>query len=91
MSQIYVTHNINQNLDLRILTFITDEISHMDKRVDYLQVFDLEDEILTHSSEQPEYRKIYPLGRKYGDCKIFAIRTEEEKRSYWTIMYSEEY
>ena len=64
MDQIYVKHNINQNLDLRILTFITGEISHMDKKVDYLQVFDLEDEILTHSSEQPEYRKIYPLGRK---------------------------
>lgn len=91
MNQIYVTHNINQNLDLRILTFITGEISQMDKKSDYLQVFDLEDEILTHSSEEPEYRKTYPLGRKYGDCKIFAIRTAEEKRSYWTVMYAEEY
>jgi len=91
MSQIYVTNNINQNLDLRILTFITDQISHMDKKVDYLQVFDLEDEKLTHSSEAPEYKKVYPLGKKYGDCKIFAIRTDEIKRSYWTVMYAEEY
>ena len=91
MSQIYVTNNINQNLDLRILTFITEQISHMDKKVDYLQVFDLEDEKLTHSSEVPEYKKVYPLGKKYGDCKIFAIRTDETKRSYWTVMYAEEY
>lgn len=91
MNQIYITNNINQNLDLRILTFITEQISHMDKKVDYLQVFDLEDEILTHSSEEPEYKKVYPLGRKYSDCKIFAIRTDETKRSFWTVMYAEEY
>lgn len=91
MNQIYVTNNINQSLDLRVLTFITGEISHMDKTVDYLQVFDIEGETLTHSSEKPEYTKVYPLGRKYNDCKIFAIRTQEEKRSYWTVLYAEEY
>ncbi len=64
MKQTYVTNNINQNLDLRILTFIANQISHMNRKVYYLQMFNLEDEILTHSSEKSEYRKIYPLGRK---------------------------
>lgn len=91
MNQIYSTNNIIQNLNFRILTFITDQISNIRKTADYLQVFEVKGDTLIHSSEKPKYEKNYPLGRKYDDCKIFAMRTDELKRSYWTVMFAEDY
>lgn len=91
MSKFYTTKHISETLDLKVLIKIYELITRMSGEIDYLQVFDIEDDLLIHSQEIPQYKMEYPLGKKYSDCKIFAIRTEEEDRSYWTVMYAEEY
>jgi uroporphyrinogen-III decarboxylase len=87
----YTTKAIAEILDIRLLINIQTLIASMKKDADYLQVFTIEGYKLTHSQEVPEYSKEYRLHKKYKDEKIFAIRTEEEKRSYWTIMFCSEY
>lgn len=91
MSKFYTTKNISETLELEILIKIYELITRMGGEVDYLQVFDVEDKNLTHSQEVPKYNQEYELGRKYNDCKIFAIRTDEVNNIYWTVMYAEEY
>lgn len=87
----YTTKAIAETLDMRLLINIQTLIASMEKDSDYLQIFTIEGDKLTHSQEVPEYSKEYRLHKKYKDEKIFAIRTEEEKRSYWTIMFCSEY
>jgi hypothetical protein len=87
----YITKAIAETLDMRLLINIQTLIASMGSDADYLQVFTIEGDKLTHSQEIPEYSQEYRLHKKYKDEKIFAIRTEEEKRSYWTIMFCSEY
>jgi hypothetical protein len=87
----YTTKAIAETLDMRLLINIQTLISSMGSSADYLQVFQVEGDKLIHSQEVPEIRHEYTLSKKYKDCKIFAIRTEEEKNTYWTILYSYEY
>ena len=87
----YTTKAIAETLDMRLLINIQTLICSMGKDTDYLQVFTIEGDKLTHSQEVPEYSQEYRLHKKYKDDKIFAIRTDEEKRSYWTIMFCYEY
>jgi hypothetical protein len=87
----YTTKTIAETLDMRLLINIQTLISSMGSSADYLQVFQVESDKLIHSQEVPEYSKEYRLHKKYKDYKIFAIRTKEEKSTYWTILYSYEY
>jgi uroporphyrinogen-III decarboxylase len=87
----YTTKAIAESLDMRLLINIQTLIASMEKDADYLQIFTIEGDKLTHSQEIPGYRQVYRLHKKYKEDKIFAIRTEEEKRSYWTIMFCSEY
>ena len=87
----YTTKTIAETLDMRLLINIQTLIASMGNDADYLQIFTIEGDKLTHSQEILEYSKEYRLHKKYKDDKIFAIRTEEEKSTYWTVMYSYEY
>jgi len=87
----YTTKTIAETLDMRLLINIQTLIASMGNDADYLQVFTIEGDKLTHSQEIPEYSKEYRLHKKYKDDKIFAIRTEEERGTYWTVMFSYEY
>ena len=87
----YTTKAIAETLDMRLLINIQTLIASMGKEADYLQVFTIEGDKLTHSQEVPEYMQEYRLHKKYKNEKIFAIKTEEEKKSYWTVMFSYEY
>ena len=87
----YTTKTIAETLDMRLLINIQTLIASMGNDADYLQVFTIEGDKLTHSQEIPEYSKEYRLHKKYKDDKIFAIRTEDEKSTYWTIMFADEY
>lgn len=87
----YTTRTVMETLDFKLLTNIAAIISSLTGEVDYLQVFHIKGNTMVHSQEVPEMRYEYTLSKKYEDCKIFAIRTDEEKKSYWTIMYAEEY
>jgi len=87
----YTTKAVAETLDINLLINIQTLIFTMEVDTDYLQSFNIEGNKLTHSQEIPEYSKEYRLSKKYKDEKIFVIRTEEEKHSYWTIMFCYEY
>lgn len=87
----YVTKEVNERLDIKIVIYIQTIIATMEVEIDYLQVFDISRNILTHSQEVPEYEMEYRLSKKYEDERLFCIRTDEEKKSYWTLMFSSEY
>ena len=47
---------------------------------------------LINSQEEPEKSEIYNLAYKFKEkIKIWAIKSEEEAKKYWTIMFPEEY
>ena len=87
----YTTKAIAETLDMRLLINIQALVSSMGSKADYLQIFRIEGNKLIHSQEVPETNYEYRLNKKYSDCKIFAIRTEDEKSTYWTIMFADEY
>ena len=88
----YVTKEINEKLDIRMVIYIQTLIATMEvKEIDYLQVFYISENTLTHSQEVPEYTREYKLSKKYEDANLFCIRTDEENHSYWTLMFAYEY
>ena len=78
----YVTKWINESLDMRLIIYIQTLIATLEVDTDYLQVFDISENTLIHSQEEPEYSREYRLSKKYKDEKVFCIRTDEEKYSY---------
>ncbi len=87
----YVTKRINERLDMRLIFYIQTLIDTMEVEHDYLQVFSISGNILIHTQEEPNYQKEYRLSKKYKDDRLFCIRTDEEKGSFWTLMYASEY
>lgn len=87
----YVTREINESFDMRLINNIQTLIDTLEVDTDYLQVFDLSGNTLIHSQEEPEYSKEYQLSKKYKDGKLFCIRTDEENSRYWTLMFAHEY
>lgn len=96
MENIYLTRNIKENLDLRILTKIMEilrEKIRTDKNIDYFQIFEVTEDTLINKQEVPEEKKEYKLNFKIQSKeKIWAVQgIDEIVGKYWTIMYPEEY
>lgn len=96
MENIYLTRNIKENLDLRILTKIMEilrEKIRTDKNIDYFQIFEVTEDTLINKQEVPEEKKEYKLNFKIQSKeKIWAVQgIDEVVGKYWTIMYPEEY
>lgn len=96
MENIYLTRNIKENLDLRILTKIMEilrEKIRRDRNMDYFQIFEIFEDTLVNKQEVPEEKKEYKLNFKIqGKEKIWAVQGIDERvGEYWTIMYPEEY
>ena len=97
MEKIYMTRNISENLDLRILTsvmaLLNNKVLKTKKEdMDYLQIFEINNNKLIHSQEQPKQSKEYNLAGHFKDIKVWAVRGEDEKSGeYWTIMFPEDY
>ncbi|GLI57314.1 hypothetical protein PM10SUCC1_28280 [Propionigenium maris DSM 9537] len=87
----YITKNVGDSLDGKLLIYIQSLIESMNVEKDYLQVFEISGNTLTHSQEEPEYSKEYKLNEKYENGKLFCIRTAEEESSFWTLMFAYEY
>lgn len=77
---------------------LMDELCQSDHQLDYLQVFNLQEDkdstgtpvqAIEHSQEEPEYKAIYNLYLpiKPVDCKIYII----DSGSYTTMLLAEEY
>lgn len=96
MENIYLTRNIRENLDLRILSKIMEilrEKIRTNKNMDYFQIFEMVEDILVNKQEVPEEMKEYKLNFKIQSKeKIWAVQgIDETVGKYWTIMYPEEY
>ena len=96
MEKIYLTRNIKENLDLRILTKIMEilrEKIRTDQNIDYFQIFEVTEDTLINKQEVPEEKKEYKLNFKIQSKeKIWAVQgIDETVGKYWTIMYPEEY
>ena len=87
----YVTKSVLDTLDLSLITKIDVAICSVTTEVDYLQIFQVIGDKFIHSQEIPEYTREYLLDEKHEDCKLFVIKTEEQNRRYWTVMYANEY
>ena len=96
MENIYLTRNIKENLDLRILTKIMEilrEKIRTDQNIDYFQIFEVTEDTLINKQEVPEEKEEYKLNFKIQSKeKIWAVQgIDEIVGKYWTIMYPEEY
>lgn len=96
MENIYLTRNIRENLDLRILSKIMEilrEKIRTNKNMDYFQIFEMTEDTLINKHEVPEEKKEYKLNFKVQSKeKIWAVQgIDEIVGKYWTIMYPEEY
>lgn len=96
MENIYLTRNIRENLDLRILSKIMEilrEKIKTNKNMDYFQIFEISEDTLINKQEVPEEKKEYKLNFKIQSKeKIWSVQgIDEIVGKYWTIMYPEEY
>lgn len=61
----YLTCGVDSTIPLEIQLFLWECVERMPAPKDYLQVFDLEQvgcmQSIIHSSEEPEYRKVYMI------------------------------
>ena len=96
MENIYLTRNVRENLDLRILAKIMEilrEKIRTNKNMDYFQIFEMSEDTLINKQEVPEEKKEYKLNFKVQSKeKIWVVQgIDETVGEYWTIMYPEEY
>ena len=97
MEKIYMTRHISENLDLRLLTSVMALLNNKilktrEEDLDYLQIFEIKNNKLIHSQEQPKQSKEYNLVGNFKDTKVWAVRGEDERvGEYWTIMFPEDY
>ena len=67
MENIYLTRNVRENLDLRILAKIIEilrEKIRINKNMDYFQIFEMSEDTLINKQEIPEEKKEYKLNFK---------------------------
>ena len=97
----YVTRGINERLSVSMQIILWDLIDELKKvkKLDYLQIFELETigsqiegnliQVITHSQEQPKYRKIWyiPTMEEGMTGKIYIIDDGE----YATMLWADEY
>ena len=93
MTTIYLTRKISSKLNKYLLEKIISIIKEKDNsKIDYFQIFEVNNNQLINSQEETEKSEIYNLDYKFKEkIKIWAIKTEEETKKYWTIMFPEEY
>ncbi len=88
----YLTCGVDSTIPLDLQLFLWDCVEHMPAPKDYLQVFELSSagpmQSITHSSEEPEYRKVYliPSEAPIKD-KVYII----DDGSHSTMLLSSEY
>jgi len=88
----YLTCVVDSTIPLEMQVFLWDCVDHMPAPKDYLQVFELSPvgkmQSIVHSSEEPEYRKVYliPSDAPITE-KIYIIDDGEHS----TMLLAEEY
>ena len=93
MTTIYLTRKISSKLNKYLLEKIISIIKEKDNsKIDYFQIFEVNNNQLINSPEQPATSETENLAYKFKEkIKIWAITSEEDTKKYWTIMFPEEY
>ena len=92
--KLYITNEVAQKIsqNLKMLIFSILENKMTEENVDYLQIFEVKDKVLTVRQEQPEKSKNYQLETQEKDTKLWGILNKDEKgEEYWTILFPDEY
>ena len=83
MENIYMTKNVYENLDLRIVA----EVIHLLKRkirksseenLDKFQVFEVENNKMIRRQEEPEEMEEHILNDKFGRMNIWAVQGSDK-------------
>lgn len=89
----YLTKGISERIEICYQMIMRSMIDNMNVEKDYLQIFQLDwkNDVLTitHSQEQPFYKKVYklPCQSAVKTEKVYVIDSEE----YSTMLLAEEY
>lgn len=95
----YMTRGIQADVPMEIQLFLwglQTEIRKKSKEIDYLQVYDMEvengNQKITHTSEEPEYKKEYVIQvEELITAKIFIIEDDYGDKLVETMLLAEEY
>lgn len=93
IKNVFITNKIYINLDIRLLIKIISLLKNSKiKNLDYLQIFELKNNMLIHSQEIPSILFTYNLEEKFDNVEIWAIQNKDIlNKDYWTILYPDEY
>ncbi len=89
----YLTKGISERIEICYQMIMRSMIDNMNVEKDYLQIFQLDWKnnvlTITHSQEQPFYKKVYklPCQSAVKTEKVYVIDSEE----YSTMLLAEEY
>lgn len=91
-NQRYLTRGVGDTIPLQLQMFIWTCIELLPDDCDYLQVFELKPfggmQQITHTSEQPEYRKVFLFPSDNPvTAKLYVIDSD----TYSTMLLAEEY
>lgn len=93
IKNIFITNKIYKNLDIRLLVIIISLLKNNKiKNLDYLQIFEIKNNMLIHKQEVPSLLTTYNLEEKFDNIEIWAIQNRDiSNKDYWTILYPNEY
>lgn len=89
----YLTKGVSERIEICYQMIMRSMIDNMNVEKDYLQIFQLDWKnnvlTITHSQEQPFYKKVYklPCQSAVKTEKVYVIDSEE----YSTMLLAEEY
>lgn len=97
MENIYMTKNIYENLDLKIVAEVINLLQRKirkssEENLDKFQIFEIEENKMIRHQEYPEEVEEHILNDKFRKMKIWAVQGSDESQGrYWTIMFPEDY
>lgn len=93
IKNIFITNKIYKNLDIRLLIKFISLLKNTEiENLDYLQIFEIKNNTLTHKQEVPFIFTEYSLEEKFDNMEIWAIQNKDIlNKDYWTILYPDEY
>lgn len=94
MKTVYLTRGVRENIEMEVLSSIVSVLEEKENQenVDYLQIFEFEDDVMINRQEVPEKKEEYKLNFKTQKIKLWAIlNVDETIGEYWTILLPSEY
>lgn len=94
MKSVYLTRGVKENVSFEVLHSVVTVLMEKENQenVDYLQVFEFENDVMINRQEEPDESKEYRLNFKAPKIKLWGILgVDEIVGEYWTILFPSEY